>query len=300
VFKKSTATKEQVKLMIGLTGPSGSGKTFSALQLAFGITKDWSKIALADTENRSALYYAGEKTGKWDHIPFESSIKDGYSPNNWINLISYAESDPKTEVLILDSISHEWNGLGGCLQLVEAYSRSQKGNTFTPWKIVTPLHDAFVDKMRNSRLHIIATMRSSTEYSVEKNENGKTAPKKIGLKPTQRDGIDYEFGILFDIDIAHYAIASKDRTNLFYSRPPFQINPEVGELLTSWAKDGLEKRDEVETKPERSIRQMFKEDLGMNEVDIAHEMGVDKIDASMMKKMRALYDEKMKKDPMGG
>lgn len=238
MFRKTEASKEQVKLMIGLTGPAGSGKTFSALQLAHGIMGDWKKIALCDTENRSALYYAGASTGPWQHIDFAANLKEGYSPNNWVKLIEFAESDPNIEILILDSISHEWQGTGGCLQLVQAYSKNAKGNTFTPWNEVTPLHNKFIDKMRNSRLHIIATLRANTEYALEKNEYGKTLPRKIGMKPIQRDGIEYEFGVMFDIDISHYATSSKDRTNLFADRPPFIINGDIGKQLVEWSKDG--------------------------------------------------------------
>jgi hypothetical protein len=239
MFKKQVASKEQVKLMIALTGPSGSGKTYSALQLAYGITGDWSKIAVADTENRSALYYAGERTGKWEHIDFAPSMLGGYHPNNWIKLIEFAESDPNTSVLILDSITHEWQGKGGCLELVDAYSKNQKGNTFTPWKTVTPLHTSFIDRMRSSRLHIIATMRSKTEYAQERNEHGKMTPKKLGLGTMQREGTDYEFGVIFDIEIeSHSATSSKDRTGLFAGKPPFLITPEIGKQLLVWANEG--------------------------------------------------------------
>ena len=242
MFQKTVAQRQKVKLMLALAGPSGSGKTYSALQLAYGMTKDWKKIALTDTENKSALYYAGaDKTGEWQHIDFPSTLKAGYHPNNWIELISFVERDPTIEVLILDSISHEWQGTGGCLQLVELYSRDEKGNTFAPWKKVTPLHNAFIDKMRNSRLHIIATMRSTPEYAIEKNEKGKNVPKKIGLKPTQREGTDFEFGIIFDIDADdHYAKASKDRTGIFANRPAFLITPEIGDELTTWSNSGID------------------------------------------------------------
>jgi hypothetical protein len=236
VFKKQVAAREQVKLMIGLTGPSGAGKTYSALQLAYGITGDWTKIALADTENRSALYYAGSKTGPWDHIDFPSTMPQGYHPNNWVNLISFVESDPKIEVLILDSISHEWQGTGGCLQLVESLKAG-----FASWKTVTPLHTKFIDRMRQSRLHIIATMRSSQDYVVEQNDKGKATPKKVGLKANQREGTDYEFGIVFDVDISHYASSSKDRTGLFAERGPFVITSDVGRELLSWSREGKSK-----------------------------------------------------------
>lgn len=255
MFKKTVAQREKVKLMIGVCGPSGSGKTYSSLQLAYGIVGDWKKIAFADTENKSALYYAGDKTGEWEHIDFPSTIKGGYHPNNWINLIQFVEQDPNIEVLILDSISHEWDGNGGCLQLVELFSKTQKGNTFTPWKTVTPLHAAFIDKMRESRLHIIATMRAKSDYSMEKNEYGKTSPKKVGLKPIQRDGIEYEFGIWFDLDAdSHYAIASKDRTGTFSERKSFLISPELGKELSDWAGEGKEPEIPLFTGNENQIK----------------------------------------------
>lgn len=232
-FTKSVARREQVKLMIGLTGPSGAGKTFSALQMAYGITGDWKKIAVADTENKSSLYYAGEQTGDWQHIPFPPTMPQGYHPHNWCQLIRFAERDPSIEVLILDSISHEWEGAGGCLDLVD---RIAKG--FAGWKAVTPLHNDFIDTMRHSRLHIIATMRSKTDYVVEQNDRGKQAPRKVGLKSSQREGTDYEFGIIFDIEISHLATASKDRTGLYAARGPFMITPETGRELLRWANSG--------------------------------------------------------------
>lgn len=239
LFKKSIASREQVKLMLGLTGVSGAGKTYSALQLAYGITGDWSKIALADTENKSALYYAGDRTGPWQHIDYPSTMviqgHKGYHPDNWVALIEEVSKDPNIEVLILDSISHEWQGTGGCLEQVEAI-----GKGFAGWKQITPRHNRFIDKMRESRLHIIATMRSVLDYVVEQNERGKSAPKKVGLKSNQREGTDYEFGIIFDIDISHLSHASKDRTGLYSERGSFYITPDTGKELLAWAKSGVE------------------------------------------------------------
>lgn len=234
MFKKSVASKEQVKLMLALTGPSGSGKTLSALKLAIGLTNgDWSKITLADTENRSSLYYAGEKTGAWEFIDFASTIPGAYHPHNWVKLIEYVESDPKTEVLILDSISHEWDALGGALDLNQKF-----GGKFSDWAKVNPIHNAFIDKMRQSRLHIIATMRSKQDYVVELNDKGKSAPRKVGTRSVQREGTDYEFGVMFDIEMNHYANSSKDRTGLFAPRGSFIITPETGQELLAWCKEG--------------------------------------------------------------
>ena len=225
--------------------------------MAFGVTGSWEKICLADTENRSALYYAGEKTGPWQHIDFNPSMRDGYHPNNWIKLIEYVEQDSQIECLILDSISHEWEGTGGCLDII---NKINKG--FAGWQVVTPLHNAFFDKMRHSRLNIIATMRTKSDYVVEQNEKGKAAPKKVGLKSNQREGADYEFGIIFNVEINHFAQASKDRTGLFMGRPPFMITDETGKELLAWSKGGIvqPKAPEVynETAPQKkAIKQLF-------------------------------------------
>jgi hypothetical protein len=247
MFKSSVAVREKVKLMVGLTGPSGAGKTYSALQLAYGITGDWKRIALADTENRSALYYAGEKTGEWEHIDFPSTMPQGYHPNNWLKLINYVESLKHIEVLILDSITHEWEGSGGALELVD----SAAGNKFANgWKVVTPLHRAFIDKIRHSRLHVLATIRSKQDYVVELDGKGKSVPKKVGTKSVQREGTDYEFGIIFDIDMNHYATASKDRTGVFAPIGPFKIGASTGAELMKWANSGKEpEKKEDEPKP---------------------------------------------------
>ena len=239
MFEKTVASREKLKLMIGLTGPSGSGKTYSALQLAYGITGDWSKITVADTENKSALYYAN--LGRFGHVDFNGkTIPGGYSPRNWIKLIESEEKDPKTEVLVLDSITHEWEGFGGCLEMVDAAGK------FNGWKTVTPMHRAFIDAMRNSRLHIIATMRSKQDYVVETNDKGRSTPKKIGTKANQREGTDYEFGLVFDVEMSHYATASKDRTGLFAGRGPFMVTPDLGKEPLKWADAGTKVKPTTE------------------------------------------------------
>lgn len=233
MFKKSVAVRDNVKLKIGLAGPSGSGKTYSALQLAYGMTGDWSKVALADTENKSGKYYA--HLGPWQHIPFdpEEFPQQTYHPDNWVKLIKFVEQDPTIDVLVLDSISHEWEGKGGCLDVIDGLNKG-----FAGWKVVTPLHNRFMDALRNSRLHIIATMRTKQDYVVETNDRGKATPKKVGLKTNQREGTDYEFGVVFDIEINHHASSSKDRTGLFAERREFKLTPAIGKELMDWANGG--------------------------------------------------------------
>jgi hypothetical protein len=261
LFQAIEAARERVKIMVGLSGIAGAGKTLSALKLAYGLTGDWTKIGVVDTENRSSLYYAGERTGAWKWIDFNSKMKEGYHPRNWMQVIQYAES-LGLQALILDSITHEWEGKGGCLELVETIGRSGKGNSFTAWNQVTPLHRAFVDRMRESPLHIIATIRSKSDYVIEDGKDGKKTPRKVGMKTIQREGTDYEFGLIFDIDRSHHASCEKDRTGLFSERAPFIIGEDTGRELYEWANTGGEalkapppKPQQQQAKPQQQQRQ---------------------------------------------
>lgn len=218
--------REQAKLRLALQGPSGSGKTWGALQVAFGITGDWSKVVVVDTENHSASLYA--------HLgPYNSlTLTSPFDPEKFIQAIDTCEK-AGMGVIILDSISHLWEGSGGILDI----HGSMAGNSFTNWNKVTPRFNAFVQRMLQSSSHVIATMRCKQDY-VLVDKNGRQVPEKVGLKAVQRDGLDYEFSIVLDLDIKHFATASKDRTALFAVKPPFKLTTEVGEVLRQWCLQG--------------------------------------------------------------
>ena len=255
MFQANKAERHKLKLMIGLDGPSGSGKTFGALEIARGLAGSWDKVLVVDTENGSASYYADSRRDGFLHVNYTpDAMPDGYSPRNWVKLLDWiAKEHPSVEAVVLDSISHEWEGEGGCLELADKYG--YKGNTFTGWKTVTPLHRAFIDKMRHAPFHVVATIRSKTEYSLEKNDKGKSVPKKLGMKGVQREGMDYEFGVIFSVDIGHLASSTKDRTGLFSDRAPFKITESTGEELRAWANSGTVEPPKKETMPEASTPQ---------------------------------------------
>lgn len=233
-FQAKEAVRKSIKLKIGLQGPSGSGKTFSALLLAKGMVGgDMRKVAFLDTENESALYYADrDDIGRgWLHIPFSAP----YSPEAYIEAIEYAQTIG-IDVLIIDSLSHEWEGQGGCIALVDEISSNGKSNnSFTAWRPITPRHNKFVDCVREARIHIIGGIRAKQDFVLDENEKGKKIPKKVGLKGIQRDGFDYEMGMVLEINMEHHASSSKDRTGLFMSRNPFVITPADGKILVDWA-----------------------------------------------------------------
>ncbi len=130
------------------------------------------------------------------------------------------------EVIIVDSISQCWD------YLLDFHAGLQ-GNSFANWAKVTPRQNAFVQKILQSPAHIICTMRTKQDYVLNE-KNGKLVPEKVGLKAMQRDGMDYEFTVVLDIDLKHHVQASKDRTGLFMGRPEFTITPKVGQAILNW------------------------------------------------------------------
>lgn len=233
LFKK--ATKQQLKLRLALLGPTGSGKTFTALRIARGLG---SKIACIDTERRSASKYSGEF--EFDVLELESFGADKY-----IEAIKAAEAEGY-EVLIIDSLSHAWMGKDGSLETVDKIAkRSQSGNSFTAWRDVTPLHNQLVDTILSARLHIIVTMRVKMEYVLEEDSRGKKTPKKIGLQPQQRDGVEYEFDVIADIDQEHNFIVSKTRCRALDGLVVKNAGEDVADKLKTWLSEG--EPDPVET-----------------------------------------------------
>jgi hypothetical protein len=219
-----TAQRKRAKIRLGLQGPSGSGKTFSALQVAYGLCGDWSKIAVVDSEHGSSHLYS--HLGPYHVL----ELSEPHSPERYADAISICEQ--VADVVILDSITHEWE------YLLDVHG-SMTGNSFTNWSKITPRHQAFVQRILRSSSHVIGCIRTKTEYTLTE-KNGRVVPEKVGLKGIQRDGIDYEFSIMFDLDIKNMATASKDRTGLFYGRPEQKLSVQTGQQILDWCNSGAE------------------------------------------------------------
>lgn len=228
IMELKKAERNQVKLRLGLSGASGFGKTYSALLLGYGITNDWSKIAVIDTENNSASLYS--HLGDFNVL----NLNEPYSPERYIKAIKTCEL-ANVEVIIIDSVSHEWNGKGGCLQLHE-----QLGGRFQDWAKITPRHTAFIDAILQSKCHVITTTRRKIDYSLDQQNNGKTKVVKHGTKEITREGFEYELTVNFElINDRHLAKASKDRTGLFMNKPEFVIGKGTGRKLVQWCNQGI-------------------------------------------------------------
>ncbi len=235
MFQK--ATRKKAKLRLALIGPSGSGKTFSALELASGLG---GKIALIDTERGSGDLYA-------DRFVYDTlQLEPPFTPQKYIQAIKAAE-DEGYSVVIIDSLSHAWAGEGGILDIHDNASKaSRSGNGYMAWKDVTPQHERIINAILGASVHVIGTIRTKTAYEVVEDERGKKAPKRIGLAPIQRQGMEYEFTCVLDLAVdSHVASASKDRTGMFDGQH-FVITERTGEQLLEWLEAGDEPAPKVD------------------------------------------------------
>ena len=223
------AQRKQAKLRVGLSAPSGAGKTYSSLLIARGMASAWDKVALIDTEAGSGELYSdlGEYNVRQLSAP--------YSPERYIEAIRECE-EAGMEVIIIDSVSHEWEGKGGCLEINESIAQSKfRGNTWSAWSETTPRHQKFIEAIVTSKCHVITCVRNKIDTVMTEDKK----VKKVGIKEVQREGFEYEVTLNFNIDRdTHKVLVSKDRTNLFEGKDPFVITTKTGETLLEWAESG--------------------------------------------------------------
>lgn len=226
-----TSQRKSAKIRLSLQGPAGSGKSYSSLKIAQGLIGDLSKVAVIDTERGSANLYA--HLGAY----YVLDLDEPFTPEKYIEAIKLCENSG-IECIIIDSISHEWSGKGGILEIHEKTTSAMRiPNSFTAWATVTPRHQAFIDAILQSKCHVITTIRTKTEYVISE-RNGKNVPQKVGMAAVQRDGFEYEVSISLDLDDEHMALSSKDRTGLFSNNGKFRITTETGKLIRDWCNSG--------------------------------------------------------------
>jgi hypothetical protein len=285
------AIKSQQKLRLGISGASGSGKTYSALLLASSLG---SKVCVIDTEQGSASLYA-------DKFEFDVlELTAPYSSERYIEALKRVEM-AGYDVIVIDSLSHNWNQAGGCLDKVNQIG----GNSYAAWGKVTPQYDKLIHSILACKAHVIGTMRSKTAYELVENEKGKLSPVKRGLAPVQRDGIEYEFTLMFDLDQNHNFICTKDRTGLFNNIDiPEPLNQEIASKLLTWLNSGeaklnhLNKHFELEEEPSEVFTALKKkietEAFTLLSLDIfAQEIAANKdyLSANELAELRQIFKE---------
>lgn len=223
------ATKEKAKARVALCGPTGSGKTFTALTIATALG---ARIGLIDTERGSASKYA-------DEFAFDRVELDHYDPRLLVDVLGVAAGDG-FDVVVVDSLTHFWSGSGGMLEQVDAIARrSSSNNTFAAWKDARPLERRMIDTLLSYPGHVIVTMRSKTKYEIDAS-GGRSAPRKVGLAPEQRDGIEYEFDIVGDMDPDNVLTVTKSRARALSGAVVPQPTMEFGLRIREWLEAGAE------------------------------------------------------------
>jgi hypothetical protein len=222
-----TAVKHESKLRLAIAGPSGSGKTYTSLAIATALAQG-KPIALVDTEHGSASKYA-------DLFAFDVlEIEPPFHPDRFGKAIIEAAAAGYA-VVILDSLTHAWQGSGGLLDEVDRIARQMRSpNTFAAWKDATPIQNRLVEAIVGAPLHVIATMRSKQDYILTVNEKGNQVPKKVGMAPQQREGFEYEFDVFGEMDTDNTLLITKTRcpalTGGVYKKP----GKDVAAILTTW------------------------------------------------------------------
>lgn len=261
MFQVTEAKREKMKGVIGFIGCSGSGKTASALLTAFGMMQEaypdlseeelWKKIGVIDTEHKRSklhvgLVYGEVKIGNFLHIDFTPP----YTTERYNEAVQVMKK-AGAEVLIIDSLSHNWQGEGG---IVETHG-NMSGNSFQNWGKLSSETNDLIKTLTQNNVHILATLRTKTEYVVEPDGKGKMAPRKVGTKPVQKDEMEYEFMLNFVIDIDHIADTSKDNTQMFEGNPQ-KITAEVGRKLYKWLELGIDVKAAEENERNALIAQI--------------------------------------------
>lgn len=225
-FKK--ASKLEAKARVAVAGPAGSGKSYTALKLATIMCK---RVAVIDTEHGSASKYA-------DEFNFDVLELDDFHPDNYVAAIQAAEA-AGYDGLVIDSASHEWNGKNGCLELVDYFTRKSKsGNSYVAWGEVTPMHTAFIEAIHAANMHIFATFRSKMDYLQTEGANGKKIIQKVGMAPITRDGAEYEFDIVGDIDLEHNMVITKSRCKAIADKAFRMPGEDLAKRIQAWLSDG--------------------------------------------------------------
>jgi hypothetical protein len=218
------ASRKKASIKMSLQGPSGSGKTYSSLLIAHGLCNDWSKIAVIDSENHSSELYS--HLGSYNVLQLSAP----YTPEKYVQAIE-ACGQAGMQVIIIDSISHEWE------YILESHA-GMTGNSFTNWQKIGLRHKSFIQAVLNAKAHIIVTTRTKQDYVLNE-RNGRMVPEKVGLKAIQREGLDYEMTLVFDLTMKNTATASKDRTGLFCGKPEQRLNIDIVKVIYNWCNSGL-------------------------------------------------------------
>lgn len=213
-FKVVKAVREAVPALIVYWGPSGSGKTYSALKTARGLVGPKGKIVLIDTENGRAKFYA-DMVGGWEHIDFQPP----HSPQRYTEAMKVAE-DAGADAIIIDSMSHCWDGEGGVLDMADN-AKAASGKALTGLAKFKAPKTAFKRMMNNllrSPVNVIFCLRAK-QLSVQVGQGADAKILDKGLTPI------CERNFIFESTVS--VLLGPDHKPVFQNTDDLKCNPAV-------------------------------------------------------------------------
>ena len=277
------ATKWQARLRMAIQGPAGSGKTYTSLCFGCALAEmRGGRLAVIDTERGSAVKYA-------DRYDFDVVALESFQPERYVEAIDAAEA-AGYRVLVIDSLSHAWEGEGGVLSLVdEASRRSSSGNSFAAWGVVTPRHRALVDAMLQASVDVIATMRTKTEYVLEPDDRGKLVPRRKGTRPVQREGLEYEFDLVAEMAAdSHDLAVVKSRCSAVADQVVEKPDARWFQSVIAWLIQGEEERRWCQDPEGQARFWAWAAEQGLSREEVLAALGVPELAAYGGSKRRAL------------
>jgi AAA domain len=233
ILNIAPATREGSHVLISLTGPSGSGKTYTALKIARGLVGEVGRIGFLDSETGRGRLYAGVT----DYLYAE--LTPPFSPTRYIQAINEFE-DHGIDCLIIDSASHEWEGVGGCLEMAEASGK--KG--LLKWMQPKALHKRLVNRLLMSRMHVITCLRAREKFSEATDSEGRKNIVNSGWHEIQERNFIYEQTVSVLLLGGGRKIVTKcpeDLTRTFGTvgaETSGYLTEATGEAVAAWVKGG--------------------------------------------------------------
>lgn len=229
------AVKLNLKARIALLAPTGGGKTYSMLKFLFSFVKLGmaKKVGVIDTEHGSASKYVGEFPG------FRViELADDFSPEVYIEALQLL-ADDGCDAAGIDSLTHAWAGKGGSLEIKDRVGKQRGFNDYTAWGPVSAMQNRLIESMLSYPGHLVTTMRLKMEHVLEEDPvTKKKVVRKIGLQPVQRDGLEYEFDVVGDLDQEHNFSVSKTRCSALDGYMALKPGEEVVRKLKAWLESG--------------------------------------------------------------
>ncbi len=240
------AVRRPLHLRMALSAPPGGERTCTALRIAFGVLGvDLSKlehkagaedapaqVLVIDTDHRSASKFASE------FPPFDVIELDSFAPEAFIEALNLAESEGY-RLVIADTLTHEWNGRGGVLDIVDTIAAVHNGGSAAGWKVASARHEALLTRIDTLQAHFIGCFRAKQQIAVDRDATGQLKITRLVTTMIAREGTEAEFDVAADVQPEGNTLAI---TTSRYSRLTGMVFPRGGgdlaRILAEWLATG--------------------------------------------------------------